>query len=135
MRANILEFPQMGDARGNLVVIEGEQQIPFEIKRVFYLYGSDSSVIRGQHANRKSEFVLVNVNGTSKVRVRDGKGYDEVFCLNKPFGGLYIPKMMWKDMYEFSPDSILLILSSEHYDSGEYIKTYSDFKKEVNRNE
>ena len=68
----ILEFGDLGDERGKLVVVEGDMDIPFEIKRVFYMYGSDSSVIRGQHANRKSEFVLINVSGSSKVRVANG---------------------------------------------------------------
>ena len=68
----ILEFGDLGDERGNLVVVEGAQDIPFEIKRVFYIYGSDSEVVRGQHANRNSEFVLINVSGTSKVRVDNG---------------------------------------------------------------
>ena len=69
----ILQFADLGDERGKLVVIEGEQSIPFAIKRVFYIYGSDSSVVRGQHANRESEFVLINVAGKSKVRITDGK--------------------------------------------------------------
>ncbi|MEG0020953.1 MAG: FdtA/QdtA family cupin domain-containing protein, partial [Oscillospiraceae bacterium] len=69
-----VEFKEMGDERGKLVVIEGNIDIPFDIKRVFYIYGSDSEVVRGQHANRKTEFVLINVSGTSKVKVKDGKG-------------------------------------------------------------
>lgn len=135
MRAKLLEFPQRGDARGNLVVIEGNQEIPFEIKRIFYIYGSDPSVVRGQHANRNSEFVMININGSSKVRVKDGKGYEEVFVLDRPYIGLYISKMLWKDMFEFSQDSILLVLSSEHYDPEEYIRGYRDFKKEVTKYE
>ena len=125
------EFPQKGDVRGHLVIVEGGQDIPFEIKRIFYIYGSDSNVVRGQHANRKSEFVLINVAGQSKVRVRDGKGNEAVFALNKPHTGIYLPRMIWKDMYDFSPDSVLLCLSSEHYDPDEYIRSYDDYVKEV----
>ena len=120
----------MGDERGNLVVIEGHQDIPFEIKRVFYMYGSDPNIVRGQHANRRSSFVLINVSGTSKVRITDGT--DElIVVLDKPRMGVYIPPMYWKDMYDFSPDSVLLVLSDEHYDGNEYIRDYAKFLKEV----
>lgn len=132
MKTKLIEFPQMGDARGNLVVIEGKKEIPFDIKRIFYIYGADPSAVRGQHANRNSEFVLININGSSKVRVKDGKGNEEVFILDRPYIGLYIPKMLWKDMYDFSHDAILLVLASEYYDAGEYIRNYEDFEKEVN---
>ncbi|MCI8375706.1 MAG: WxcM-like domain-containing protein [Lachnospiraceae bacterium] len=126
----ILEFGDLGDERGNLVVVEGNQDIPFEIKRVFYIYGSDSEVVRGQHANRKAEFVLINVSGTSKVRVDNG--FEEaVIELNRPRMGLYLPTMLWKDMYDFSEDSVLLVLSNIHYDGTEYIRNYDDYLKEV----
>ena len=128
----MLEFKQHGDERGHLVVVEGLKDIPFEIKRIFYIYGSDSDVIRGKHANKMSDFVLINVAGTSKVRVDDGKGNEVVFSLNRPHTGIYIPKMVWKDMYDFSEDSVLLCLASEHYDSEEYIRDYDEFKKIVN---
>lgn len=130
--AQMLEFPQQGDERGHLVIVEGNKDIPFEIKRIFYIYGSDASVVRGQHANRNSEFVLINVAGTSKVRVKDGKGNEAVFSLNRPHTGIYLPKMVWKDMYDFSSDSVLLCLSSEHYDPDEYIRDYDEFVKLVN---
>lgn len=126
----ILEFGDLGDERGNLVVVEGAQDIPFEIKRVFYIYGSDSEVVRGQHANRNSEFVLINVSGTSKVRVDNG--FEEaVIELNRPRMGLYLPTMLWKDMYEFSENSVLLVLTNTHYDGKEYIRDYDEFLKEV----
>lgn len=125
----MLEFPQKGDDRGHLVIVEGAKDIPFDIKRIFYIYGSDSDVVRGQHANRKSEFVLINVAGKSKVRVKDGLGNEAVFSLNRPHTGIYLPQMVWKDMYDFSEDSVLLVLSSEHYDSSEYIRDYDEFIK------
>lgn len=128
----MLEFPQHGDERGHLVVMEGEKDIPFIVKRVFYMYGSDKDVVRGQHANRQTEFVLINVAGQSKVKVRDGLGNEAVFSLNRPHAGIYLPKMVWKDMFDFSLDSILLVLASEHYDSTEYIRDYDAFVKEVN---
>lgn len=126
-----LEFPEYGDERGHLVVVEGMKEIPFQIKRVFYIYGSDPDVVRGQHANRKTEFVLINVAGTSKVKVLDGKGNEIIYCLNRPHTGIYLPTMVWKDMYDFSEDSVLLCLASEPYDASEYIRDYDEFVKEV----
>lgn len=127
----LIEFVDLGDERGNLVVIEGEGiDIPFDIKRVFYIYGSDSSVVRGQHANRETEFLLVNVSGTSKVKVDNGKE-SEIIELNKPRMGLYLSSMLWKDMYDFSENSVLLVLASRHYDSKEYIRNYEDYLAEL----
>lgn len=130
-KVRMLEFAQNGDERGHLVVVEGEKDIPFEIKRVFYIYGSDKNVVRGKHANRKTEFVLINVAGKSKVKVKDGSGNEIIFCLNRPHTGLYIPNMVWKDMYDFSEDSVLLCLASEHYDAEEYIRDYNEFVHSV----
>ena len=128
----IVQFDDLGDERGKLVVIEGGQAIPFEIKRVFYIYDSDDTVIRGQHANRESEFVLINVAGKSKVRITDGT--EEIIVeLNRPMTGVYIPKMIWKDMYDFSEDSILLVLASTHYNGAEYIRDYEEYLKEIKR--
>lgn len=124
---SVLEFQERGDERGHLVIAEGAKDIPFEIKRVFYIYGTQGDVVRGQHANLNSQFVLINIAGTSKVRVQDGKAYEEVFVLDKPNMGLYLPNMVWKDMYDFSSDSILLVLASEHYDEHEYIRDYTEF--------
>ena len=116
-RCPILHFGDLGDERGKLVVIEGGQAIPFEIKRVFYIYDSDATVVRGQHANRESEFVLINVAGKSKVRITDGKE-EFVAVLDRP-------------MYDFSPDSVLLVLASTHYDGGEYIRDYDTYLQEM----
>ena len=127
----IIEFADFGDERGNLVVIEGDgMDIPFDIKRVFYIYGSDSEVVRGSHANRETEFLLVNVSGTSKVRVDNGSE-EMIVELNKPRMGLYLPSMLWKDMYDFSADSVLLVLASRHYDGNEYIRDYEEYLKEI----
>ena len=129
-RCRIINFADLGDERGKLVVIEGGLAIPFDIQRVCYIYGSDETVVRGQHANRESEFVLINVSGTSKVRITDGKEEFNVE-LNKPMMGVYIPKMVWKDMYDFSPDSVLLVLASTHYDGKEYIRNFDEYLKEI----
>ena len=121
-----IEFPQKGDERGHLVIVEGNQDIPFDIKRAFYIYGSDKDVIRGRHANYRSEFGLINVAGTSKVRVDDGER-QKVFHLDRPHIGIYLPRLIWKDMYDFSRDSVLLCFSNEHYDPGEYIRDYDTY--------
>lgn len=127
----LLQFQENGDERGRLVVVEGGLDIPFEIKRVFYIYGSDSEVVRGKHANRRSEFVLINVAGSSKVRVIDPSGNEVVISLTRPHTGIYLPAMVWKDMYDFSPDSVLLVLASEHYDPDEYIRDFDEFQRVV----
>lgn len=126
----LIEFPQRGDERGHLVVVEGSQDIPFDIRRVFYIYGSDRDVIRGRHANYNTEFVLINVSGTSKVKVDDGTTR-KVFHLDRPHIGIYLPKLIWKDMYDFSEDSVLLCLASEHYDAEEYIRDYDEYLEVV----
>lgn len=128
----LLKFQEKGDQRGHLVVIEGEKDVPFAVKRIFYIYGSDAGVIRGQHANRKTEFVLINIAGSSKVKVSDGES-SEVITLDKPHMGVYLPRMLWKDMYDFSPDSILLVLASEYYDSKEYIRDFEVYKEEMRK--
>lgn len=130
-QVKMLDFPQKGDDRGHLVIIEGNQDVPFEIKRAFYIFGSDKDVVRGQHANRETQFVLINVAGTSKVKVKDGEGNEAVYCLERPHTGIYLPIMVWKDMYDFSEDSVLLVLASEHYNPEEYIRNYDEFVKEV----
>lgn len=126
----ILYFNELGDERGRLVVVEGKQDLPFDINRIFYIYGSDPSVVRGQHANRETEFVLINVSGKSKIRISDGIE-KLVIELNKPNMGVYLPKMVWKDMYDFSDDSVLLVLASTHYDAQEYIRNYEEYVKEI----
>jgi len=123
----MIEFSQLGDDRGQLVVIEGGVNIPFEIKRIFYIYGADSNTVRGQHANRQSEFCMINVSGKSKIKAIDQQGNEKIFNLDRPYIGIYLPAMIWKNMYDFSPDSVLLVLSNEHYDKNEYIRNYDYF--------
>lgn len=128
----ILDFPDLGDDRGNLVVVEGGQAVPFEIRRIFYIYGSDEKVVRGSHANLRSEFVMINVSGTSRVKVDNGHE-QRILELNRPRMGLYLKSMVWKEMYDFSPDSVLLVLSNEHYDPDEYIRDYETYLKMVGK--
>ena len=128
----ILDFPDLGDERGNLVVVEGGIAIPFDIQRIFYIYGSDTEVIRGCHANLRSEFVMINVSGTSKVKVDNGHE-TRIIELNRPRMGLYLKSNVWKEMYEFSADYVLLVLSNEHYDPEEYVRDYEEYLKMVRK--
>lgn len=130
----IIEWKENGDERGKLVVIEGEKDIPFEIKRIFYIYGMDKEVIRGLHSNKKSEFVIINVGGSAKVRLHDGKK-EMVIELDRPNKGVYIPKLMWKEMYDFSEECIMLVISNQPYDNGEYIRDFDEFLREVAQDE
>lgn len=127
-----LLFNQRGDERGHLVIAEVPANIPFDVKRIFYIYDTKGDVVRGQHANLNSEFVLINLCGKCKVRVDTGKE-EKIIDLDHPHKGLYLNKMVWKDMYDFSEDSILLVLSSHVYDSSEYIRDYNKFKEMVEK--
>ena len=127
----IFTFPELGDDRGEMVVIEGRQHVPFAIKRIFYMYGSDPNVVRGQHANKLSAFCFINVKGTSKVKAIDCNGNEKVFVLDSPNTGVYLPAMIWKEMYDFSADSVLLVLSDAHYDANEYMRDMDEFLRKA----
>ncbi len=127
----VIDFQELGDPRGHLVVAESNKEVPFLIQRIFYIYGTKDGVVRGQHANRESEFMLINLQGSVKIVIDDGRQKDTVI-LNKAHQGVYLDKMVWKDMCEFSSDSILLVLSSMPYDASEYIRDYDEFVREVN---
>ena len=127
----VIDFQGLGDPRGHLVVAESNKEVPFLIQRIFYIYGTKDGVVRGQHANRESEFMLINLQGSVKIVIDDGRQKDTVI-LNKAHLGVYLDKMVWKDMCEFSSDSILLVLSSMSYDASEYIRNYDEFVREVN---
>lgn len=125
-----LNFKVNGDARGNMVVVEGGQAVPFDIKRLFYIYGTDPDAVRGQHANRNSDFAMVCISGSCKVKITDGTT-ETVVCLDEPMKGVYIPKMLWKDMYDFSEDAVLLVMASTHYDANEYIRDFDSYRQEM----
>lgn len=124
-----ITLPNIGDKRGYLVVCEGMKDIPFVPQRIFYIYGTQKGIVRGQHANKESEFVLINVAGHSKVKVIDTEGNSKIYELDWPHTGLYLPTMIWKEMYDFSEDSVLLCMASTHYIGDEYIRDYEEFKK------
>lgn len=131
-KVKMLEFRNIGDERGYLVVCDGEIDIPFIPVRIFYIYGTKKDIVRGNHANRYSALVLINVAGTSKVKIKDGKGNETVYSLERPHTGLYLPPMVWKEMYEFSDDSVLLCLTNTHYNPDEYIRDYGEYVRLIN---
>lgn len=119
------------NSRKTFVDIEGIKDVPFEIKRIFYIFGGDRKLVRGKHANRKSQFVLFNISGTSKVRVIDEEKRCKVYDLDSPNKAIYLPEMVWKEMYDFSDNSILMVLTNEYYDKDEYIRNFEDYKREI----
>lgn len=127
----LIEFSKYGDDRGSLVVLEGEcQDIPFDIKRVFFMYVKDLTEIRGRHANRETELVLICASGKCKVMVSNG--FDEtVIELDNSKEGLYIAPMCWKEMFDFSSDAVLLVIASKHYSVEEYITDMDMYRKEM----
>ena len=122
-----------GDERGSLTALEENKEIPFDIKRVFYIYNTkDKNVVRGDHANRKTKFVLVMLAGSAKVKVYDyNGGIQEIVELNSPDKGLFLENMVWKEMYDFTDNSVMLVLASEHFDALEYIDTYEELLEEL----
>lgn len=128
----MLTFPKMNN--GGFVEVEGLKDVPFEIKRIFYIFGKGNvGTVRGKHSNRKSEFVLYNIKGRSKVKTIDEERNEIVYELNEPNQGIYLPKMVWKEMYDFTEDSVLMVLTNEYYDSGEYIRNFDDFVTEMKK--
>ena len=116
------------------VEIEGGKDIPFDIKRNFYTFGAgNKGMVRGKHANKKSKFVLFNIAGTSKVKVIDEKMNSRVYELNHPYDAVYLPELVWKEMYDFSEDSILMVLTNEYYDNSEYIRDFDDYVKIIEK--
>lgn len=121
-------FQQHGDERGQLVALEECRDIPFEIKRVYYLYDTGENVTRGYHAHKNLKQILVCVKGSCKILLDNGKEKETVL-LEKPYEGLYVTSNMWREMYDFSPDAVLLVLASEFYNEDDYIRDYNEFLK------
>lgn len=127
-------FPPHGDHRGQLVAIEEMADIPFDVKRVYYIYDTLPGVRRGFHAHHDLEQALICVHGSCKIHLDNGYETAEVL-LDKPSEGLYISKDMWREMYDFSDDAVLLVLASRHYDEADYIRDYNEFLKLVREKE
>lgn len=124
---------QHGDKRGQLVALEAKQEIPFEIKRVYYIYDTLSDVRRGFHAHKELKQLLICVKGSCKILLDNGTE-KEIVSLDKPYKGIFVQSNMWREMYDFSSDAVLLVLASELYDESDYIRDYDEFLKYVKAN-
>lgn len=123
---NLIEFKTLGDDRGSLISLEQNKNIPFEIKRIYYIFGTKENVSRGFHAHRNLEQVAICLSGSCRFILDNGKEKDEI-TLNSPAKGLYINNYIWREMHDFSSDCVLVVLASEHYMESDYIRNYDDF--------
>ncbi len=128
-----VEFPSLGDDRGSLVALEGGMTIPFDIKRVYYIFGTQAGVARGFHAHKNLKQVALCITGKCRIILDNGITREETW-LNSPSKGLVINDFVWREMHDFSDDCVLLVLASEHYDENDYIRCYDEFLKQVRSN-
>ena len=122
----IQDFVIKGDDRGSLIALESMKTVPFEIKRVYYIFDTKENVRRGKHAHLNLEQLLVCVTGKCKILLDDGKK-KTIIELNKPNQGIYIKGLIWREMYDFSNDCVLMVLASELYNENDYIYNYEEF--------
>lgn len=123
----LIDFQYFGDKDSILVALQNGSNCPFDIKRVFYIFNVPNDVVRGNHANRDSRFLFIVLKGQCKIRVDNGEMQKEI-VLNTPKQGLYLDKMVWKQMYDFSSDCVLLVLSDTYYNKDEYIYDYDEYR-------
>jgi len=128
----IIELPKVEDPRGNLSIVEEECHIPFRIARVYWIYDVPGGQVRGGHAFRKQQEFIVALSGSFDVMVDDGKTRRR-FALNRSYYGLYVPSGYWREMENFSTNSLAVVLSSTSYEEEDYVREYKDFL-EYNRN-
>ncbi|MBQ4059176.1 MAG: WxcM-like domain-containing protein [Lachnospiraceae bacterium] len=125
-------FQPHGDERGQLIALEEYKDIPFEIKRVYYMYDTLEGVRRGFHAHKSLKQILVCIHGTCKVLLDNGKE-KKIVPLEKPYEGLYIANNIWREMYDFSSDAVLMVFASDYYREEDYIRDYQEFLDMVNK--
>lgn len=130
--AHIINFAERGDDRGTLVAVEERADIPFDIRRVYYVYGTKPGVVRGQHAHRDLRQVVIAVSGSCRFLLDNGRERTEV-VLDRPDRGLLIDPMIWGEMSDFSPDCVVLVLADGPYDPAEYIQDYDEFRAAVDQ--
>lgn len=128
---NIIDFAALGDERGALVALEANRQIPFDIKRVYYIYGTVQGVARGFHAHKALKQVAICLKGSCRFVLDDGNERVEVL-LDNPAQGLLIESFMWREMYDFSEDCVLMVLADQLYDELDYIRDYAQFIEAAN---
>ena len=126
----LLNFKSLGDNRGSLVALEQNKDIPFDIKRVYYIYSTKDGIRRGFHAHKQLEQVLICVSGSCNILIDDGNIKENVL-LDNPCKGLLVSGLVWREMFDFSPDCVLMVLASEFYDESDYIRCYDEFLREV----
>lgn len=126
MHYKVYDLKDTGDERGGLIPFERDVNVPFDVCRAFYIYNTRPGTPRGAHANRRSQFLLVVISGSCRVKIDNGTEEVDV-ALNRPNQALWLDKMVWKEMYDFSYNAILLVLSNEKYQEDEYIRNYDDF--------
>ena len=127
MHYKIYDLIDTGDERGGLIPFENGVNVPFEVSRAFYIFNTRPGSARGSHANRNSQFLFVVISGSCKVKIDNGIE-QTIATLNRPNQALWLDKMVWKEMYDFSYNAILLVLSNEKYDENEYIRDYEDYQ-------
>ena len=128
----LIDLPKIADTRGNLTFVEGGRHVPFDIKRIFYLYDVPGGADRAGHALKTCHQFLIAISGSFDVMVDDGRDKAR-FHLNRSYYGLYIPRMTWRELDNFSSGSVCLVLASEYYDEADYYRVYSDFVRAVVR--
>ena len=131
MNYKLMNMKVHGDNRGKLISLEGKRDLPFEIKRVYWIFDTLPDLDRGFHAHKNMEQIIVAIDGACQFVLDDGKTREKVW-LNRPDEGLYIGKNMWREMKHFSYGCKLMVLASDYYDEKEYIRDYQEFLKEVN---
>ncbi|MBI3185475.1 MAG: WxcM-like domain-containing protein [Myxococcales bacterium] len=127
-----IDFPRIADPRGNLTFIEGLVHVPFRIERVYYLYDVPGGASRGGHAHKQLEQLIVAMSGSFDVIVDDGSER-RTFTLNRSYYGLYIPRLVWRELTNFSSGSVCMVLASHRFDEQDYFRIYEDFLKAVGR--
>lgn len=130
MNYKIINFDVHGDSRGKLVALQNMKEIPFEIKRIYYIYDTLPGESRGFHAHKELEQIIIAMDGACTVVLDDGTRRQKV-VLNRPDMGLYIGKCMWREMHDFSYGCKLVVLASGYYDEKEYIRNYEEFLKSL----
>lgn len=136
--ARLLSFRNITDTvlqkeAGHLVPIEAEEDIPFLVKRIYYIYGVDAQTRRGFHSHRKLEQVMICVHGSVKISLKTPVDGEEVFQLDTADRGLYVGPMVWREMFDFSPDAVLLVLASDHYRESDYFRDYASYQQAAYR--
>jgi dTDP-4-dehydrorhamnose 3,5-epimerase-like enzyme len=132
VRIERIQLQKHGDRRGMLVALEQQRNVPFEISRVYYVFATKGDVHRGQHAHRHLNQLAIAVRGSVTFLLDDGEGPVEV-VLDDPSQGLLIGRMVWRDLYNFSDDCVLMVLADHLYDPDDYITDYAEFMREVER--